>query len=134
MAELPIVSCREAIKAFEKIQGKEDDIKNPCHAIYSVFSAIVPDSVMNLARRCLAAGQEIRNEGITVIKRLEELDNTGSWSAAATGLILQDYLMHYPLCVPNPAHIHIERIGMPRVLLEQYLEDFQYNRPVRICT
>ena len=99
--------------------------------VYSVFLSNINNALFEEIKYYLREENAIKQEGNTVVKRIEDLVAGNTLCAAGTGLIMQDYL---DVKIPNSDNARLEYLGKPRMSMEHYLLDFEYGRPVRIST
>ncbi len=102
--------------------------KQPYNAIYSVYSATLPDRVFNMVRKNLEEGFDMTNEGLLMVRSLDDLVKGNPLLAHSAGPIFADF---FDLLIPNPEDVKIERLGDIRDSYMSYIADSNLNYQVK---
>ena len=103
--------------------------RGPIVKINTVYETYLDEDIFECVRRNLKEGRRLRSEGGSVLKHIDELTTGRIPPASATGIIMKDYLNLRHLNMPNPEKISALPIGSPRETLNDYLSDFEYEKP-----
>ncbi len=102
-------------------EGKPD-----VYAIQSVFRASVPKEFMERVKKNNAEGKNVINEGLAVVKTLDDLAQGNLMAQGVTGLIISHLSNTF---IPHDLYeaFTFAPIGKPRASYADYLSDFEYK-------
>lgn len=96
-------------------------------ALTSVFISVIRQNIFELARKNLAEGKSIKNEGLAVICSIEDIIKGRFFGAWATPCILADYKN---VILPNPFGAEAKPIGKPKSSMLGYINEFKHKIPI----
>ena len=92
--------------------------------IFSIFYSKLSKDTFDIIKKNLKDGRSLVNDSFLRIANLEEITSGKILTAWSTGKVLEDYL-HQSL--PDPIGIQSEKIGKPRNLYKEYLNNFDFH-------
>lgn len=97
-------------------------------ALQSVYSAQIPDDVLECIRDNVRHGRRMATEGFLGIHFLHQLAVAGEYSTShATAPILSDY---FGIQIPSPEWMSIAQVSGPRATFKDYESEFEYGEKV----